>query len=59
MLNLEPAGLALVVFRTVVIYGALLVALRVAGKRELGQMTAFDLVVLLLLFPSGLYGRRT
>jgi uncharacterized membrane protein YcaP (DUF421 family) len=37
------------VVRTVVVYGALLVLLRVAGKRALAQLTAFDLVVLLLL----------
>jgi uncharacterized membrane protein YcaP (DUF421 family) len=38
-----------IIARTVIIYGALLIALRVAGKRELGQMTPFDLVVLLLI----------
>jgi uncharacterized membrane protein YcaP (DUF421 family) len=37
------------VVRTVVVYGALLVLLRLAGKRALAQLTAFDLVVLLLL----------
>ena len=35
--------------RTVVIYLVILVGLRVAGKREIGQMTVFDLVVLLLI----------
>jgi uncharacterized membrane protein YcaP (DUF421 family) len=35
--------------RTVVVYAALLVLLRLAGKRALAQLTAFDLVVLLLL----------
>ncbi len=35
--------------RTVVVYGFLLVGLRLAGKRELGQLNPFDLVVLLLL----------
>jgi len=38
-----------IIARTVIIYGALLIALRAAGKRELGQMTPFDLVVLLLI----------
>lgn len=38
-----------IVTRTILVYGALLVGLRVAGKRELGQMTAFDLVVVLLI----------
>ncbi len=37
------------VLRTVVIYGFLLVAFRVAGKRQLGQLSPFDLVVLLII----------
>lgn len=35
--------------RTAMVYVALLVGLRLAGKRELGQMTMFDLLVLMLL----------
>ncbi|HEX5438055.1 MAG TPA: YetF domain-containing protein [Gemmatimonadaceae bacterium] len=35
--------------RTLAVYVFLLVGLRVAGKRELGQLNPFDLVVLLLL----------
>ena len=35
--------------RAAVVYIALLAGLRVRGKRELGQMTVFDLVVVLLL----------
>jgi uncharacterized membrane protein YcaP (DUF421 family) len=35
--------------RTAVIYAALLIMLRLAGKREIGQLTVFDLVVLLLI----------
>jgi len=35
--------------RTLVVYGAVLVGLRLAGKRELSQLNPFDLVVLLLL----------
>lgn len=38
-----------IVVRIVVVYVALLIGLRLAGKREIGQMTLFDLVVLLLL----------
>lgn len=38
-----------IILRTVAVYLALLLGLRMAGKRELGQMTIFDLVVLLLL----------
>src|SRR5215472_11297714 len=37
------------VLRTIVVYVFLLVGLRLAGKRELGQFNPFDLVVLLLL----------
>lgn len=35
--------------RTAVVYAFLLIGLRLAGKRELSQVNAFDLVVLLLL----------
>jgi uncharacterized membrane protein YcaP (DUF421 family) len=31
------------------VYGAVLVGLRLMGKREIGQMTVFDLVVILLI----------
>ncbi len=37
------------VIRGVVVYAFLLVAIRVFGRRELGQLTAFDLIVLLTL----------
>ena len=48
MLHLSISGWSIVV-RTAVVYVALLVGLRLAGKRELGQMTPFDLVVILLI----------
>src|SRR3954454_5432627 len=35
--------------RTVAVYGALAVLLRLAGKRDLAQLNSFDLVVVLLL----------
>ena len=38
-----------IVLRTMIIYVTLLVGLRLAGKREIGQMNIFDLVVLLLI----------
>jgi uncharacterized membrane protein YcaP (DUF421 family) len=38
-----------IVLRTAGVYVVILVGLRLAGKREIGQMTVFDLVVLLLL----------
>lgn len=37
------------VARSIIVYFFLIVILRLAGKRTLGQLTAFDLVVLLLL----------
>jgi uncharacterized membrane protein YcaP (DUF421 family) len=37
------------VVRAVAVYAFLLVAIRVFGRRELGQLTAFDLIVLLTL----------
>src|SRR6266536_4836205 len=37
------------VVRGVVVYAFLLVAIRVFGRRELAQLTAFDLIVLLTL----------
>jgi uncharacterized membrane protein YcaP (DUF421 family) len=38
-----------VAVRTALVYGGVLIGLRLAGKRELGQMTVFDLVVVLLV----------
>ena len=37
------------VFRSVVVYLFLLVAFRLTGKRQVGQLTPFDLVLLLLI----------
>jgi uncharacterized membrane protein YcaP (DUF421 family) len=37
------------VIRTIIVYVFLLLGLRIAGKRELGQFNPFDLVVLLVL----------
>jgi uncharacterized membrane protein YcaP (DUF421 family) len=48
MIALE-AGAWQIVVRTVAVYVAILMGLRLTGKREIGQMTIFDLVVLLLL----------
>ena len=38
-----------IAFRTAVIYIVILIGLRLAGKREVGQLTVLDLVVLLLI----------
>lgn len=35
--------------RTLIIYSVVLVGLRLSGKRQIGQMTPFDLVLLLLI----------
>lgn len=37
------------IVRSVVVYGFVLLAFRVSGKRQVGQLTPFDLVVLLIL----------
>lgn len=47
----EHAGVALlnIALRTAVVYAIVLVGVRLSGKREAGQMTPFDLTLLLLL----------
>src|SRR5246500_3564298 len=49
-----PGGHVLlqIVLRTGVIYLLVLVGVRLSGKREVGQMTPFDLTLLLLLSNS-------
>ena len=49
MFNLDLFSTLGIVIRTVVVYFVVLFGLRLSGKRELGQMTIFDLVVLLLI----------
>lgn len=49
MINTDPLTLAEIVLRTSVVYFALLIGIRIAGKRELGQMSPFDLVVVLII----------
>jgi uncharacterized membrane protein YcaP (DUF421 family) len=46
-----PGGqvLAQIALRTTVIYAVVLLGVRLSGKREVGQMTPFDLTLLLLL----------
>src|SRR5437870_8769054 len=41
-----------IALRTAVIYAVVLVGVRLTGKREVGQMTPFDLTLLLLLSNS-------
>ena len=38
-----------IVYRTAIIYGAIVIGMRLTGARQLGQMTPFDLVLVLLI----------
>lgn len=38
-----------IVLRTAVVYAVMLIGIRLTGKREVGQMTPFDLVMVLLI----------
>ena len=49
MLDLDPRDLLEIVLRTTAVYVFLLLILRLAGKRELGQLRVFDLVVVLVI----------
>jgi uncharacterized membrane protein YcaP (DUF421 family) len=44
-----PSQAAMIVLRTVVVYAFILVGLRVAGKREVGQLAPFDFALILLI----------
>lgn len=44
-----PAELLIISGRTAIVYVVLVILVRLSGKRQIGQMTPFDLVVLLLL----------
>src|ERR1700738_4209115 len=46
---IPSVSFAEIIFRTVVVYLAVLVLLRFAGKRELGQMSVADLVVIIVI----------
>jgi uncharacterized membrane protein YcaP (DUF421 family) len=46
---LPETPLLMLVLRAVVVYVFLMIALRIAGRRETGQMTSFDIVLLLIL----------
>ena len=49
----QPTQILLqIVIRTSIVYLIVLVGVRLSGKREVGQMTPFDLVLLLLLSNS-------
>ncbi len=44
--------LLVIILRTAIIYVVVLLGVRLSGKREVGQMTPFDLVLLLLISNS-------
>lgn len=49
MWHLSTQGVLEIASRTAIVYCLLLFLIRLAGKREIGQLTPFDLVVLLLI----------
>ena len=49
MFNLDLVSAFGILIRTLAVYLVVLVGLRISGKREIGQMTVFDLVALLLI----------
>src|SRR5215470_3489714 len=52
MLPANPHTLLEIALRTGVIYLLVLIGIRISGKREVGQMTPFDLTLLLLISNS-------
>jgi uncharacterized membrane protein YcaP (DUF421 family) len=49
MINITLSTALEIMIRTVAVYLVILVGLRLSGKREIGQMAVFDLVLLLLI----------
>ena len=45
----DAMGVAIIALKTIVIYAFLIVGLRLLGKRELGQMNIYDLVLIIVL----------
>jgi uncharacterized membrane protein YcaP (DUF421 family) len=48
----DPHGMAVIAGKTAIIYVFLIIGLRLLGKRELGQMTIYDLVLIIVLANS-------
>ncbi len=48
----DPLGLLIIVGKTAAVYLFLVLGLRLLGKRELGQMTVYDLVLIIVLANS-------
>lgn len=49
MWNFDAGQLLEIAGRTAIVYAVLLVFIRITGKRQIGQMTPFDMIVLLLI----------
>ncbi len=49
MISLDLQTAINIILRTVIVYLVIIAGLRLSGKREIGQMTVFDLVLLLLI----------
>ncbi len=49
MWNWNPQELGIIAVRSGIVYAILLIGIRLTGKRQIGQLTPFDLVVLLLI----------
>jgi uncharacterized membrane protein YcaP (DUF421 family) len=49
MWTISPQGVLDIILRTSIIYSTLLVGIRLTGKREVGQLTPFDFVLLLVV----------
>jgi uncharacterized membrane protein YcaP (DUF421 family) len=52
MFSATGSVLLQIALRTAIVYAIVLIGVRLSGKREVGQMTPFDLVLLLLLSNS-------
>jgi uncharacterized membrane protein YcaP (DUF421 family) len=48
-LLIPEAPVGALILRSIVVYAFLLLALRLAGRREIAQMTSFDLILLLII----------
>jgi uncharacterized membrane protein YcaP (DUF421 family) len=51
-LGASPAELAVIAFRTLLVYLFILAAFRLSGKREVGQLAPFDFALILLIANS-------
>lgn len=59
---MDPHELLLIAFRTTIVYFVVLIVIRILGKREVGTLTAFDLLVSLIIgegVDEAIYGNVT